>query len=307
MNKWVLSLSLAAGIVGLAGCGGQGSDTVAKTKAGDVTKDELYEAMKDKYGEQALQQVVFEKVLSKEYKVSDKEVDKKLEELKEQLGPQFQMALLQSGFKDEDDFRQSLKVNLLQEKAATKDIKVSEKEVKEYYENKQKDVTVRHILLDDEKTAKEVKEKLDKGGDFAKLAKEYSKDTAANEQGGDLGTISIDEPQMDETFKQAAFKLKKDEISSPVETQFGWHIIQVTDIKEKKDKKSFDKVKEQYEYDLKVAKLDPEMMQEALRKELEKADINVKDKDLKNTFDPILNPEAAEEAPADEGVGEETK
>lgn len=289
MKKWVLSLSLAAGIVGLAGCGGQGGDAVAKTKAGDVTKDELYEAMKDKFGEQALQQLVFEKVLSKEYEVSDKEVDNKLDELKDQLGPQFQMALMQSGFKDEDDFRESLKINLLQEKAAVKDIKVSEEEVKEYYENKQKEITARHILLDDEKIAKEVKEKLDKGGDFAKLAKEYSVDTAANEQGGDLGTISIDDPQMDETFKEAAFKLKKDEISAPVETQFGWHIIQVTDIKEKKDKKPFDKVKDEYEYELKVAKLDPEMMQEALKKELEKADIKVNDKDLKETFDPILN------------------
>ncbi|GIN98462.1 foldase protein PrsA 2 [Siminovitchia terrae] len=289
MKKWVLSLSLAAGIVGLAGCGGQGGDTVAKTKAGNVTKDELYEAMKDKYGEQALQQLVFEKVLSKEYKVSDKEVDQKMDELKEQLGPQFQMALLQSGFKDEDDFRQSMKVNLLQEKAAAKDIKVSEDEVKEYYENKQKEITARHILVDDEKKAKEVKAKLDKGEDFAKLAKKYSVDTAANEQGGDLGTISIDDPQMDETFKKAAFKLKKDEISNPVETQFGWHIIQVTDIKEKKDKKSFDKVKDKYENELKVSKLDPEMMQEALKKELEKADIKVKDKDLKEAFDPILN------------------
>lgn len=302
MKKWVLSLTLAAGMVGLAGCGGQGGDAVAKTKAGDVTKDELYEAMKDKFGEQALQQLVFEKVLSKEYKVSDKEVDKKLDELKEQLGPQFQMALMQSGFKDEDDFRESLKVNLLQEKAAVQDIKVSEEEVKEYYENKQKDITVRHILLDDEKTAKEVKAKLDKDGDFAKLAKEYSIDTAANEQGGDLGTISIDDPQMDETFKKAAFKLKKDEISDPVETQFGWHIIQVTDIKEKKDKQSFDKVKDEYEYELKVSKLDPEMMQEALKKELEKADIKVEDKDLKETFDPILNeqPEDGGEAPAEE-------
>ncbi len=289
MKKWVLSLSLAAGIVGLAGCGGQGGDTVAKTKAGNVTKDELYDAMKEKYGDQALQQLVFEKVLSKEYKVSDKEVDQKMDELKEQLGPQFQMALLQSGFKDEDDFRQSMKVNLLQEKAAAKDIKVSEEEVKEYYENKHKEITARHIVVDDEKTANEVKAKLDKGEDFAKLAKKYSSDTAANEQGGDLGTISIDDPQMDATFKEAAFKMKKDEISKPVNTQFGWHIIQVTNIKEKKDKKSFDKVKDKYEYELKVSKLDPDMMQEALKKELEKADIKVEDKDLKEAFDPILN------------------
>lgn len=297
MKKWVFTLSMAAGIVGLAGCGGQNNDTVAKTNAGNVTKDELYEVMKDKAGEQALQQLVFEKVLSKEYKVSDKEVDKKLDELKEQLGPQFEMALLQSGFKDEDDFRQSLKINLLQEKAAVKDIKVSEKEVKEYYDNKQKEIEVRHILVDDEKTAKEVKSKLDKGGDFEKLAKEYSIDTAANEQGGSLGTISIDDPQMDETFKKEAFKLKKNAISNPVETQFGWHIIQVTDIKEKpeKDRQPFDKVKDEYAHELKVAKLDPETMQESLKEELKKADVKVNDKDLKETFDSMLNEQKAED------------
>ncbi|MBM7715079.1 peptidylprolyl isomerase [Siminovitchia sp. FSL H7-0308] len=291
MKKWVVTLTMAAGIVGLAGCGGQNSDTVAKTSAGNVTKDELYEAMKGKAGEQALQQLVFEKVLSKEYKVSDKEVDKKMDELKEQLGPQFEMALAQSGFKDEDDFRESLKVNLLQEKAAVKDVKVSEKEVKEYYDNKQKELEVRHILVEDEKTAKDVKAKLDQGGDFAALAKEHSVDTAANEQGGSLGTITIDTPQMDQTFIKEAFKLKKDQISNPVQTQFGWHIIQVTNIKEKpkKDVKPFDEVKDDYAHELKVAKLDPETMQEALTKELKKADIKVNDKDLKETFDAMLN------------------
>lgn len=296
MKKWVVTLTMAAGIVGLAGCGGQNSDTVAKTSAGNVTKDELYEAMKGKAGEQALQQLVFEKVLSKEYKVSDKEVDKKMDELKEQLGPQFEMALAQSGFKDEDDFRESLKVNLLQEKAAVKDIKVSEEEVKEYYDNKQKELEVRHIVVEDEKTAKDVKAKLDQGGDFAALAKEHSVDTAANEQGGSLGTITIDTPQMDQTFIKEAFKLKKDQISNPVQTQFGWHIIQVTNIKEKpkKDVKPFDEVKDDYAHQLKVAKLDPETMQEALTKELKKADIKVNDKDLKETFDAMLNDKQAE-------------
>lgn len=113
---------------------------------------------------------------------------------------------------------------------------------------------------------------------------------------------------MDETFKEAAFKLKKDEISKPVETQFGWHIIQVTDIKEKKDKKPFDKVKDEYKNELKVAKLDPEMMQEALKKELEKADIKVKDKELKDTFDQILNePKEDGDAPVDEGKDKKKK
>ncbi|HEY4553023.1 MAG TPA: peptidylprolyl isomerase, partial [Bacillaceae bacterium] len=164
-------------------------------------------------------------------------------------------------------------------------VKVTDKELKEYYDNKQPDIEVRHILVDDEKTAKEVKARLDKGEDFAAVAKEVSKDPGTAEKGGDLGFVSQDDPALDQQFKDAAFKLEKDQISEPVESQFGWHIIQVTD---KKEKEAFDKVKDKYEYELKVSKLDADKVQKALKDELEKAKVKVEDKDLKNTFDPIL-------------------
>ncbi|MBW8349634.1 peptidylprolyl isomerase [Bacillus sp. IITD106] len=298
MKKWVLTLTLAAGVIGLAACGGNGGEAVVKSKAGNITKDELYEAMKDRVGEQVLQQLVLDKVLSKEYKVTDKDVDKKLEEIKAQVGPQFTMLLQQQGFKDEDEFRQVIKLNLLQEKSATKDIKVTEKEVKEFYDNEKPDREVRHIFVEkDEKKIKDIKAKLDKGEDFAALAKEYSEDGTA-EKGGDLGFIAYDDPSMDQDFKDEAFKLKKDEISAPLQTQFGWHIIQVTDIKEKEP---FDKVKDKYENDLKMSKVDTNLVQKAMKDELKKANLKVEDKDLKTTFDPILNYEEpkAEDQPED--------
>lgn len=288
MKKWIFSLSLAAGIIGLAGCGNQGDDSaVVETTAGNVTKQELYEAMKEQIGAQVIQELVLEKVLSNEYDVSDKELDEKLDELKEQLGAQFEMALLQNGFNDEEEFRQSLKVNLLQEKAAMKDIEVTDDEVKEYYDNKKPEREVRHILFEaeEEEKAKEVKTKLDNGEDFAKLAEEHSKDPGSAEQGGMLGFILEEDPSLDEQFKEVAFELKKDEISEPVETAFGWHIIQVTDIAKKEP---FDKSKDQYEYELKLSKLDPTLVQNILKDELKKAKIKVKDKDLKDAFDPIL-------------------
>ncbi|CAM4062101.1 peptidylprolyl isomerase [Lederbergia lenta] len=295
MKKWVLSLSLAAGVIGLAGCSGGNGEAVVKTSAGDISKEEFYDALKDKYGEQVLQQLVIEKVLSKEYKVSDKELDEQVEEVKAQVGPQFPMVLAQYGYKDEEEFRESLKLSVLQEKAATKDIKVTEKELKEYYENKQPDIEVSHIVVgpEDEKKIKEAKEKLDKGEDFAKVAKEYSIDATA-ENGGSLGLISRDQPDLDEDFKEAAFKLKKDEISAPIQTQFGWHIILVTD---KKEKEPFDKVKADLEKELKKSKLDADVVQNALKAELEKAKLDVKDKDLKAAFDPILKDS---EEPADD-------
>lgn len=304
MKKWVLSLSLAAGVIGLAGCNGTNGEAVVKTKAGNVTKDELYEAMKDQVGEKVLQQLVIDKVLSKEYKVSDKELDEKVGEIKDQLGPQFEMALMQYGYKDENDFRKSLKISLLQEKAALKDIKVTDEEVKEYYENKQPDIEVRHILVDDEATAKDIKAKLDKGEDFAALAKEFSKDPGTAQQGGELGFVSVEDPQLDQQFKDAAFKLKKEEISAPVQSEFGWHIIQVTDIKEKKP---FEEAKAEYEKELKLSKLDADVVQNALKTELEKADLKVEDKDLKSTFDPLLQSPEEEKSEDKDAKNEEKK
>ena len=291
MKKWVLSLTLAAGVIGLAACSSGNGETVVKSNAGDISKEELYEAMKERVGDQVLQQLVIEKVLSKDYKVSDEDLDKKFEEIKAQVGPQFPMAIMEYGYKDEEDFRQSLRLSLLQEKAATKDIKITDEELKEYYENKQKEVEVRHIIVADEETAKEIKTKLDAGEDFAALAKEYSQDGTA-EQGGSLGFIKITDP-MDPKFKEVAFNLNKDEMSEAVQSQFGWHIIQVTDIKEieDKDKKKFEDVKAELESELKASKLDPSTVEQAVKTELEKAKIKVEDKELKASFDQLLNAE----------------
>jgi peptidyl-prolyl cis-trans isomerase C len=87
------------------------------------------------------------------------------------------------------------------------------------------EVHARHILVDDEATAKKIIADLKKGGDFAALSKQYSKDSAAVEQGGDLGYFKA--ADMVPEFSAAAFALKDNEVSSaPVHTQFGWHVIQ---------------------------------------------------------------------------------
>ena len=110
------------------------ANAVVKTNVGNITKDELYEAMKEKVGEHVLQQLVIDKVLSKEHKVTEKELDKKVDELKAIYGDQFEMILMQNQIKDEEELRESMKFNLLLEKAALSEIKVTEEEVKEYYD-----------------------------------------------------------------------------------------------------------------------------------------------------------------------------
>ncbi|WP_043878753.1 peptidylprolyl isomerase [Azorhizobium caulinodans] len=91
------------------------------------------------------------------------------------------------------------------------------------------EVHARHILVDSEAKAKEIAAKAKAGADFAKLAKENSKDSA--EDGGDLGYFTKD--QMVPEFADAAFKLDKGQVSDPVKTQFGWHVIKVEDKRQK--------------------------------------------------------------------------
>ena len=86
-------------------------------------------------------------------------------------------------------------------------------------------VHARHILVDSEDKAKELVAKLKAGGNFDELAKAESLDTGSKEQGGDLGWFP--RGSMAEEFENAAFQLAPNQISDPVKTTFGWHIIQV--------------------------------------------------------------------------------
>lgn len=107
----------------------------------------------------------------------------------------------------------------------------------------EEEVHARHILVPTEDEAKEIEAELKNGADFATLAKEKSKDPGAAD-GGDLGYFTKD--QMVPEFSAAAFKLDKGQISDPVHTQFGWHIIKVED-KRIKPTPTFDEVKPQLE------------------------------------------------------------
>lgn len=104
------------------------------------------------------------------------------------------------------------------------------------------EVDARHILVDSEDKAKEVLGKVEKGEDFAKLAEAYSSDPASKANGGKLGYFS--KGQMVKEFAEAAFALKKGEVSKPVQSKFGWHVIKVDDRREKA-LPTFEEVKDQ--------------------------------------------------------------
>lgn len=106
---------------------------------------------------------------------------------------------------------------------------------------KEEEVQARHILVPSEETANELYKKLTDGADFEALAKEHSGDAGSKEKGGMLGYFG--KGQMVPEFEKAAFALKKDEISKPVKSQFGWHIIKLED-RRQKPPPSFDEVKD---------------------------------------------------------------
>jgi peptidyl-prolyl cis-trans isomerase C len=91
----------------------------------------------------------------------------------------------------------------------------------------EEEVSARHILVETEAEAKALKEKLDKGADFAQLAKENSKDPGSKDDGGNLGYFG--HGQMVPQFEEVVFKLQKGQVSDPVKTQFGWHLVKLED------------------------------------------------------------------------------
>ena len=199
-------------------------------------------------------------------------------------------------------------------------VAVSDDDVKSFYDKnpdkfeKPKSVRVSHILItvpgdatadvaaQKEKLAKATKDRITKGEDFAKVAGEVSDDPDSKDKGGDLIEY-IEQGSMSDTlpeFEEAAFKLKKGEVSDPVKTKLGWHIIKVTDIKEA-SKVSYDEAK-------------PDIL-DYLKGEKEKAAVDellvsLRDKNAKIFLPPLPKTPAPEEGaqppsqpPGDQGGG----
>src|SRR6476659_7857156 len=169
-------------------------------------------------------------------------------------------AAVQAGLESGQSFEDRLKYHKLRallDAYVDKSVRnaVPDEEAKKIYDAKvagmkpEEEVHARHILVATEAEAKEVKERILKGEDFATVAKEKSKDPSA--EGGDLGFFT--RGQMLKPFEDAAFALDVGQVSAPVQTQFGWHIIKV---EEKRDQKlpTFDQVKEAIKAQLVQAK-----------------------------------------------------
>jgi peptidyl-prolyl cis-trans isomerase C len=145
------------------------------------------------------------------------------------------------------DFEKMTLISLILKKEVEDKAKVDDADVKAFYDKNADKFTIgtklraSHILVDTEAQAKDIRERLNKGESFAKLAQSFSKDKGSASKGGDIGYFGSG--QMVPEFERAVMGLKVGEISEPVKTRFGYHIIQLTDVK-KGETASFEQSKE---------------------------------------------------------------
>ncbi|WP_078552616.1 foldase protein PrsA [Bacillus alkalicellulosilyticus] len=285
MNKKVLSAAGLAGMLLLTACADNGNEAsgTAIVEVGEYTisSDEFYQELKDKHGEQVLMGLVSRKIQAQvmqqkkeEFGITEDDIDEELANLRERfdveddehlirfLEMQFQITVA-----DVKELRDELVLpQVVSERMAT------DEAVAAYFEeNKENfmEVHASHILVEDEETANEVLEKLAAGEDFAELAKEYSTD-GSSEQGGDLG--SFGKGRMVAPFEAAAFSLEEGEISDPVQSQFGFHIIKVHEKKVPELEEVEDQVKGEY-------------TNKVMTELFDAIEINVKDEQFKGLFD----------------------
>jgi foldase protein PrsA len=236
----VATAVLGVTITGCASSGSGGGDVaqVNDTKISRADFDKKLEA--SPAGKQVLTQLVQQSLVdqygaSQKIDVSQAEIDKKEADIKSKYPPgQFDAILKQQGL-TEADVQNILRQQVIIEKAVAPNVHVSEADVKAYFDknhallDKPAQVRARHILVADKPTADMIEAKLKSGGDFAALAKQYSTDTSTKDKGGELGFFG--KGQMVPAFQDAAFSLPVGQISQPVKSPFGWHIIQVEEKK----------------------------------------------------------------------------
>jgi foldase protein PrsA len=252
--------------VALAGCGGGSSDKVPTDAVAVVDGQEIAKTDYDALIAQAKksyknQKRDFPKAGSQEFRtlknqavqflvqreqfeqeaenldvnVTDKQVDARFQQiLKQYFGgdrKKFNSQLKAQGLKEEQ-VRKDLRSQIISEKIfaqVTKDVKVTDKQIEDYYNknkaqySKPESRDVRHILVKSKAKANQLEAQLKAGASFAVLAKKFSEDTGSKADGGKL---TISKGQTVAPFDKVAFELKKNAISKPVKTEFGYHIIQ---------------------------------------------------------------------------------
>ena len=297
-KKFVAGAVTLLSVVTLAACAKSGSDKDIVTMKGDtITVGDFYDEIKHNQGaQQYLFQMTINKVFEKEYgsKVSDKDVEKKVDEQKKQLGEAFNSYLTQQGLTEETN-KQQIRSNLLLEYAVDQAIskELTDEAYKKAFESYTPEITANVIKVASEEKANEVLASVKaEGADFAQIAKENSTDASTKEKGGEIkfdsGTTTVPT-----RVKEAASKLDVNGISDVVidpasqKSAGAYYIVKVT----KKEEKGSDWKK--YEKRLKEIltadrKNDANFIRSIIAKAMSNANIKVKDDAFKATFNQYM-------------------
>jgi parvulin-like peptidyl-prolyl isomerase len=200
--------------------------------------------------------------------ISDKQIDDRINKLIKQFyggsEKKYEQTIKSQGL-NKDTARAEVKAQLVSEelyKKVTDDVNVTDKQIKDYYDANQSIYVqkpsrdVRHILVTKKALADQLYAQLKSGGNFAKLAKKYSKDPGSAQNGGKL---TVTRGQTVKEFDKTAFALKTGALSPPVHTQYGYHIIQALSSIRPAKTTSLDKVKASIRQQLEQQKKQDEM------------------------------------------------
>ena len=297
-KKFVAGAVTLLSVVALAACAKGGSDKDIVTMKGDtITVGDFYDEIKHNQGaQQYLFQMTINKVFEKEYgsKVSDKDVEKKVDEQKKQLGEAFNSYLTQQGLTEETN-KQQIRSNLLLEYAVDQAIskELTDEAYKKAFESYTPEITANVIKLDSEEKANEVLASVKaEGADFAQIAKENSTDASTKDKGGEIkfdsGTTTVPT-----RVKEAASKLDVNGISDVVivpasqNNAGSYYIVKVTNKEEKgSDWKKYEKrLKEILTAN---RKNDANFIRSIIAKAMTNANIKVKDDAFKATFNQYM-------------------
>jgi parvulin-like peptidyl-prolyl isomerase len=227
---------------------------------------------------------------------TDADVEQERADLVEQLGGQeaFDQAVSESGLSDED-VEEQLRQRVLQNKISDSvagEVEVSDADVEAYYEENAatqygERAVARHILVEDEADANDLREQLDDGADFGELAAEHSTDTGSAEQGGELPEFG--RGQMVPEFEEAVFSAEPGEIVGPVQSEFGYHVIEVLELNEGSE---LDDVRDEIETQL-TEQQQGQLLQDQLQQRTQDAEVTV------NPRFGTWNPETGQVEPTD--------
>ncbi len=215
------------------------NDKVASVNGKEISKDDLYAEMLKTSGPETLDLMISDEIIRQETEkedisVTDEEIAAEIAVYEEEYGgdEQLEAALAENGMTIED-LKEEVQTYVKIEKLIGPNIEITDEQIKAYFEENKDSlgqsakVEASHILTETKEEAEEIKAQLADGADFAEVAKEQSTDTVSAENGGQLGTFGAGE--MAPEFEEAAFAMEVGGISEPVETEFGFHIIKVTD------------------------------------------------------------------------------